>query len=80
MSRVRIPPGVFLLEEMAARGWTVSKLAEKMGQPSTRVTSIKRIICGEPITPDMAQRLSNAFGTSARLWLNLERAFREPQL
>lgn len=70
-------PGSYILDEMAARGWTIERLAEKMGYPKTRVTPVKRIICGEPVTPEIAQRLSKAFSTSARLWLNLEDAWQK---
>jgi plasmid maintenance system antidote protein VapI len=69
-------PGSYILDELAARGWTVARLATKMGLPATRVTVIKRVICGDIITPDFAQRLGKAFGTSSTLWLNLDKAYR----
>ena len=69
-------PGSYILDEMAARGWTVERLAQRMGLPKTRATYVKRIICGEPITPEIAERLSRAFGTSYKLWLNLEKSYR----
>ena len=76
MSRTRIPPGVFILEEMAARGWTSDTLAEKAGM--TRALMLDVLAGDHVIDETIAQCLSNAFGTSARLWLNLERAYREP--
>ena len=72
---IRVPPGSFILEEMAARHWTVDELAKRMG---VRTLAARYVITGEPITEDVAERLGKAFGTSARLWLNLGRAFREP--
>jgi plasmid maintenance system antidote protein VapI len=69
-------PGMYVLDEMAARGWTVERLAQKMGLPKTRATYVKRIICGELITPEIAEQLGRAFGTSYKLWLNLEKAYR----
>ena len=74
----RIPPGVFILEEMAARGWTADTLAEKMGV--TRALMLDVLAGDHVIDETIAQLLANAFKTSARLWLNLERAFREPTL
>ena len=76
MSRTRIPPGVFLLEEMVARDWTSDTLAKKMGV--TRALLLDVLAGDHVIDETIAQCLSNAFSTSARLWLNLEQAFREP--
>jgi len=67
------PPGEFLREELEARDWTQGDLAEILGRPLTR---INEIICGKrAITPETAKSLSEALGTSADLWLNLENAY-----
>ena len=67
------PPGEFLREELQARNWTQGDLAEILGRPLAR---INEIICGKrAITPETAKGLSEALGTSADLWLNLENAY-----
>jgi HTH-type transcriptional regulator / antitoxin HigA len=67
------PPGEFLREELEARNWTQGDLAEILGRPLAR---INEIICGKrAITPETAKGLSEALGTSADLWLNLENAY-----
>ena len=67
------PPGVMIREELDARGWTQLDLAEIMGRP---VETVSKIVSGKrTITPETAKGLSDAFGTSAELWLNLESAY-----
>jgi HTH-type transcriptional regulator/antitoxin HigA len=64
------PPGDFVREELEAREWTQTDLAEIMGRP---IETINRIVLGKlAITPETARGLAAAFGTSAELWLNLE--------
>jgi len=70
-------PGSYILDELAERGWTVQRLTAEMGLPKWRVDYVKRVICGSPLTPEFAGQLSQAFGTSATLWLNLEKAYRK---
>jgi HTH-type transcriptional regulator / antitoxin HigA len=68
------PPGEFLRDELEARGWTQSELATIMGRP---VQTINAIIGGrKKITPETAQGLADALGTTAAFWLNLESAYR----
>ena len=68
------PPGEFLKDEIEARGWTQSTLAEIMGRP---VKAINDIILGKrAITARTANELSHALGTSAELWLRLENDYR----
>lgn len=68
------PPGEYLADELAARGWTISQLAELMGQPADIVSGI--LDAQIEITRDLAESISIALGTSAQLWLNLEAAYR----
>ena len=68
------PPGEHLRDELTERGWTVAQLAEMMGRPSHVVSEI--LEAQIEITPDLAQVLSAALGTSTQLWLNLEAAYR----
>jgi len=68
-------PGEILKEELEARGWTQSDLAEILGRP---VNLVNDIISGKRgVTPETARGLGDAFpGTSAQFWLNLESTYR----
>ena len=68
------PPGEHLRDELTERGWTVAQLAEMMGRPAHVVSEI--LEAHIEITPELAQALSAALGTSTQLWLNLETAYR----
>ena len=64
------PPGEFLKDELEARGWSQTELAEIMGRP---VRLINEIIAGKKgITPETAIQLSHSLGTTPELWMNLE--------
>ena len=68
------PPGGILREELEARGWTQSEFAEIIGRP-TRV--VNEIIAGKRgITPETAQEIAAALGTSPHFWLNLEASYK----
>ena len=67
------PPGEILREEIEARGWTQTDLAEILGRPPRLVNEI---IAGKrAISPETAQGLGDAFGTGAQFWMNLESAW-----
>ena len=67
------PPGELLAEELEARGWTQTDLADILGRPHRLVNEI---IAGKRrITPETAMGLAAALGTTAALWLNLESAY-----
>jgi HTH-type transcriptional regulator / antitoxin HigA len=67
------PPGEFIREELEARGWSQSDLAEILGRPPRLVSEL---IGGKrALTPETARGLAQAFGTSAELWLNLESSY-----
>lgn len=71
-SRVPVvfPPGDLIREELDARGWTQGDLAAVLGRP-TRL--VNELLAGKrTITPETAQGLAEAFGTSAEFWMNLE--------
>src|SRR3989337_1815298 len=64
------PPGEILREELEAREWSQVDLAEILGRPPKLVNEI---IAGKrAITPETAQGLADALGTSPELWMNLE--------
>lgn len=64
------PPGEFLRDELEARGWTQTELAEIIGRP---VRLVNEIIAGKKsITPETAIQLGESLGTGPELWMNLE--------
>jgi HTH-type transcriptional regulator/antitoxin HigA len=68
-----VPPGEFIREEIEARGWSQTDLAYILGMP---VTAVNQIISGKRgISADMAKALGEAFGTSAELFANLQKAW-----
>ncbi|MDZ8257669.1 HigA family addiction module antitoxin [Nostoc sp. ChiQUE01b] len=75
LTPARVPtPGKILSRELEARGWTQKDLAEIIGRP---VQTINEIIRGtKQITPETAIKLSQALGTSAEFWTNLEVKYR----
>jgi|GEM_PF-194973 len=69
-----IPPGRLIRRELEERGWTQKELAEIVDRP---VQAIAEILQGhKQITPETAQELAAALGTSAEVWMNLETAYR----
>jgi HTH-type transcriptional regulator/antitoxin HigA len=71
------PPGEFLADEPAARGWTALELAERMGGDVERNllavsflmhTPIKGLLLGHV----MAGQFAAALGTDPEYWLNLD--------
>jgi HTH-type transcriptional regulator/antitoxin HigA len=67
------PPGEFIKDELEARGWTQTDLAEILGRPPRLVSEV---ISGKrSISPETAQGLAAAFSTDAQLWLNLDSAY-----
>lgn len=64
------PPGEFLRDELDARGWSQTELAEIIGRP---VRLVNEIIAGKrTITPETAIQLGESLGTGPELWMNLE--------
>jgi len=72
------PPGEFIREELEAREWTQGDLSEILGRPMNLVNEI--ILGKRAITPETAQGLADAFGTTPQLWLNLESTYQLSQL
>jgi HTH-type transcriptional regulator / antitoxin HigA len=70
-----LPPGETLLEVLTERGMTQSELADRTGLSAKH---INQIVKGQaPITPDTALLFENTTGVAARVWSNLEVAYRE---
>ena len=73
MVREPIHPGKFLEDELEALGITANEMAKALDVPANR---IYQIIAGKrAITADTALRLARWLGTSAELWLNLQKIY-----
>jgi HTH-type transcriptional regulator / antitoxin HigA len=70
-------PGVFLEEELEARGWSQLDLADILGKPASDVSLM--ITGKRSITPESAIALGDAFGTGPGYWMNLETAYQLSQ-
>ena len=71
----RVPsPGNVLAMELEAREWSQSDLAALMDRPEQLISEI--INAKKQITPETALELSEALGTSAEFWMNLESSYR----
>ncbi|MDR6530593.1 HTH-type transcriptional regulator/antitoxin HigA [Caulobacter rhizosphaerae] len=65
------PPGVFIREEIEARGWSQRDLAFILGYTEQTIT---KVISGKSgISAEMAKALGEAFGTSASVWAGLQK-------
>lgn len=67
-------PGEIIRDEVDARGWVQQDLANIMGRPLQAINEI--INAKKEITTETAIELGAAFGTSADLWMNLEKDYR----
>ena len=70
-----VPPGDILQRELKARALTPTEFAIKA---ALNVETVKRILRAEiQIDAELAQALGAALGTSAQLWLALEKHYRD---
>lgn len=73
MTRDPIHPGKFLADELEALAMTPTQLATTLKVPPNR---IYQILAGKrALTADTALRLSQWLGTSAEMWLNLQKLY-----
>jgi addiction module HigA family antidote len=73
MARQPIHPGRFLADELDALGISVPKVACVLHVPANR---IYQLLKGQrAMTADTALRLSQWLGTSAEMWLNLQKLY-----
>ena len=73
MARDPIHPGRFLADELEALGMSVPEVAEVLHVPANR---IYQLLKGQrALTADTALRLSQWLGTSAEMWLNLQKLY-----
>lgn len=69
-----IPPGETIQDELRARRWTQLELAKRT---NIIPEAIHGVIEGTwRITPTMAERFAEVFGTSEELWMTLEANYR----
>ena len=74
MKRQPTHPGAILKQDyLVPLGITITDMAAKLGV--SRKTLSKILNENGAITPDMALRLSRAFGTTPDLWLNLQKNY-----
>lgn len=68
-------PGVFIAEEIEARGWTVEGTAERL---KWGPLVMKNVLSGEyALDWELANNLARVFGTSRDFWLNLQQLHAE---
>ena len=73
MARPPIHPGEILADELEELGISATALSRALDVPTNRIT---QIINGQrAITAETALRLGRWFGTSAELWLNLQKQY-----
>ena len=73
MTRDPIHVGKFLADELEAIDMTPTQLAKTLNVPTNR---IYQILAGKrALTADTALRLSQWLGTSAEMWLNLQKLY-----
>lgn len=73
MARTPIHPGGILADELGELDMPAAELARLLEVPPNRIS---QIIAGKrAVTADTALRLGRWFGTSAELWLNLQKTY-----
>jgi len=73
VARERIHPGKFIADELEALGMSAAELAAALHVPPNRIYQLLKGT--RALTADTALRLSQWLGTSAELWMNLQKAF-----
>lgn len=73
MARTPIHPGEHLAEALAELNISAAEFARQLNVPTNRITGILNKT--RAITADTALRLGHWFGTSAEMWLNLQKLY-----
>ena len=68
------PPGQYIRDELSARGWTQTDLAEVMDRPVQTISQI--VQAKKRVTEETAKELEAALGIEAEFWLRIESAYR----
>lgn len=75
MSAECFPPGDFIREEIASRGWSNQEAQDRLAWGPLL---FRCVLNGDyDVTEMLADDLALAFGTSPQYWLNLERMYRD---
>ncbi|HEY1631040.1 MAG TPA: HigA family addiction module antitoxin [Rhizomicrobium sp.] len=73
MARTPIHPGEHLAEALEELNMSAAELARQLDIPTNRITGI---LNGQrAVTADTALRLGHWFGTSADMWLNMQKLY-----
>ena len=73
MTRRPVHPGEILADELEAVDLSSAELARTLDVPANRIS---QIIAGKrSVTADTALRLGRYFGSSADLWMNLQKIY-----
>lgn len=73
MARIPIHPGEHLKEALDELGISAAELARQLKIPTNRITGILNE--DRAVTADTALRLGHWFGTSAEMWLNMQKLY-----
>src|SRR5271169_6767020 len=73
MARTPIHPGEILADELEELGISAAELARTLAVPPNRISQI--IAQKRAISADTALRLARYFGTTADLWMNLQKTY-----
>jgi addiction module HigA family antidote len=73
MARTPIHPGEILADELEEIGISAAELARTLAVPANRISQI--IAQKRAISADTALRLARYFGTTADLWMNLQKTY-----
>ena len=71
--KVAFHPGYYIKEIIDDSGISIEVFADRLG---TTPDSISSLVSGEqPLSNDLAQKLSNMLGTSVAYWTGLQKAY-----
>ncbi|MDE2182541.1 MAG: HigA family addiction module antidote protein [Alphaproteobacteria bacterium] len=73
MARTPIHPGEILREELELAHISAAELTRQPAVPTNRITGILNET--RAVTADTALRLGHWFGTSAEMWLNMQKLY-----
>ncbi|HTQ10932.1 MAG TPA: toxin-antitoxin system HicB family antitoxin [Fimbriimonadaceae bacterium] len=68
-------PGESISEELRHRGLTLEEFATRAGVPTEEAEGV--VLRGEPMSEAFAGAVGRFFGTSAGMWIEMERRYRE---